>query len=185
MNVKNLIIGIGIFIIYLLAVNYGIHAFYPEPKYEKFCSGEYGRYSIKQDYSYPSVNCTFSKELQKQVDFCYQDGGNPIFEYDENGCNVAVERCDYCNKEYNESLAKYNKNYFLISLILGIITLLIGYFVLFVEPVGSSLMAAGVGAIFFGSVRNWQNLSDILRFVLLLVALILLVWIGLRVNKKK
>ena len=70
-----------------------------------------------------------------------------------------------------------------IALIAGIITLLIGYHILKSEPVGSALMASGIGAIFYGSVRNWENLSDIWRFLLLLAALILLILITVRVNR--
>ena len=61
----------------------------------------------------------------------------------------------------------------------------IGYGVLSIEPVGSALMASGIGALFYGSVRNWENLSDVWRFLLLLVPLILLVWFALRLNSQK
>ena len=80
---------------------------------------------------------------------------------------------------------KYDKFVFVIALIAGVITLLLGFGVLSVDPVGSALMASGVGAIIYGSARNWENLSNIWRFLLLLVALVLLIWIALRINKDK
>ncbi len=185
-NIKNLILGIGIFVVYLLMLAYGIEAFYPSPKYEDFCKTyESGRYPVKAYDPGFANNCTFSRELQEAQDQCYRDGGTPIFEYDDNGCTVTVRECDYCNKEFNEANNVYTKIVFIISIIVGIITLVFGYGIFSVEPVGSALMASGVGAIFYGSVRNWQNLSDVLRFLLLLIALILLVWIALRLNKEK
>ena len=71
---------------------------------------------------------------------------------------------------------------FVIALIAGVITLLLGFGVLSVDPVGSALMASGVGAIIYGSARNWENLSNIGRFLLLLAAFILLIWITIRAN---
>jgi hypothetical protein len=184
-NVKNIVLGIGIFIVFMLMLGYGIEAFYPSPKYEDFCSGaEFrGPYQVKADFN--SESCDFSKALQEQQDECYVEGGQPIFDYDDNGCSVAIKECNMCNKMYNEAQKDYSKVLFIISLIAGIVVLFVGYGLLSTEPVGSALMASGVGAIFYGSIRNWQNLSDIWRFSLLLIALVLLVWIALRLNSRR
>lgn len=183
MNVKNLVLGIGIFIVFLLMLNYGIEAFYKTPQYDGFCKNIGEPYPVKYGYANPGVNCTFNKALQEQVDQCAQQGGYPVYEYDDNGCTISLKECNLCQKEFNEADKEHSKVVFIIALIAGIITLLVGYTVLSVEPVGSALMASGVGAIFYGSVRNWQNLSDVWRFLLLVVALVLLVWIALRINK--
>ena len=63
--------------------------------------------------------------------------------------------------------------------------MLVGYTILSVEPIESLLMASGLGTLVYGSIRNWQNLSNIWKFLLLLAALILLVWIALRINREK
>lgn len=186
MNVKNLVLGISIFIVYLLVLNFGIEAFYPSPQYEDYCNN--------QNYYYPGtyptkpvtdgVNCTFNPTPQQQ-DMCSRQGGSLIAAtYDSNGC-PATYTCDTCGQEYNDAQKPYSQRVFLISLIAGIITLLAGYLVLSTEPVGSALMASGVGALVYGSRRNWQNLSNIWRFVLLLGALVLLIWIALRINRER
>ncbi|MEK6825718.1 MAG: hypothetical protein AABY00_02945 [Nanoarchaeota archaeon] len=186
MSVKNLVLGIGIFIIYLLMLSYGIEAFYPSPQYEDFCkSNEFGRYPFSGKGVDTATNCTFSKTLQEQNELCYSSGGFPVYQYSDVGCTTAVKECNFCNKYYNESQRAYSKIVFIIALILGIITFLAGYGIFSVEPVSSALIASGIGAIFYGSVRNWENLSDILRFLLLFVALVLLIWITLRTNKIK
>ena len=186
-SVKNLILGIGIFIVYMLMLGYGIEAFYPSPKYDEFCtSGRFeGPYPVKAVYDTSGANCTFSRNLQDAQDKCYRDEGQPIFDYDDNGCTVALKTCDFCNKEFNDANERYSKIIFVIALIAGVITLIVGFAVLSVEPVGSALMASGIGAIVYGSIRNWQNLSDVWRFLLLLVALVLLIFITLRLNRKK
>ena len=180
MNVKNLVLGIGIFIVFMLALGYGIEAFYASPKYEDFCKNN-------QYKTFPSIdlkNCSYSVTLQNRENECYSNGGQPNnYTYDGNGCTQNFI-CDYCNKNYMDSSNEYGKRVFIIALIIGIITLFVGYGILSVEPVGSALMAAGIGAIFYGSVRNWANLSSVFRFLLLLAALCVLIWIATRLNKK-
>ncbi|MEK6928384.1 MAG: hypothetical protein AABW65_00305 [Nanoarchaeota archaeon] len=186
MNVKKIVLGIGIFIVYLLVLNYGIEAFYASPQYQDYCSGaeHIGKYSLRYDVPDSVFNCNFSRQLQEQANTCYAEQGIPIYEYNDAGCTTSLKECNFCDKKYNEANLAHSKIVFAIALIAGIITLLVGFTVLSVEPVGSALMASGVGAIFYGSVRNWENLGNIWRFLLLLVAFILLIWIALRLNKR-
>lgn len=183
MNVKNLVLGIGIFIVYLLVLNYGIEAFYPSPQYEDFCSN--GRYSEP----WPAIqkideNLTCSRlPTPQEQTMCNDRGGMLVPEtFDSNGCTLTYT-CDMCNKEYNDRLKEHSQTVFIIAIIIGIITVIIGYAILTVEPVGSALMASGVGALVYGSMQNWQNLSNVWRFLLLLAALILLIWIAMRINR--
>ncbi len=185
-NVKNIVLGIGIFIVYLLMLGYGIEAFYPSPKYDDFCTpGRFQSYYPDKPIPATPVNCTYSPQLRDAEQACYVDRGSPIYEYDENGCTVSVRECDYCQRDFDDKNKQYSKIVFVIALIAGIATLLIGFSILSVEPVGSALMASGVGAIIYGSIRNWQNLSDVWRFLLLFAALVLLIWIALRLNRRK
>ena len=185
MKFKNIVLGIGIFIIFMFLLHNGIRAFYDIPKYEDFCGqGRFqGYYPEKPVPAYPS-NCTYSKQLREAEQQCYDNGGQPVYEYDDNGCYVSVKECDYCNKEFTEAMKIYNKNVFVIALVVGIIVLLTGYLILTVEPVGSALMASGIGAIMYGTITNWENLGNIGRFLLLLLAFILLIWIALKINKE-
>ncbi len=181
MNVKNLVLGIGIVIVFALALWQGIEAFYPSPQYDDFCITRAGLYPEKI-YAPQETNCTFSRQLQEQVDECYANQGQPVYEYNDNGCTTALKTCDYCSKDFEEAEKSYSKIIFIISLIVGIITLLIGYMFLNVEPVGSALIGSGIWSIFYGSAWNWRNFSNIWRFLLLLLALIILIWITIKLN---
>ena len=149
MAIKNLILGIGIFVVYMLMLGYGIEAFYESPRLSDYCD----------EFDQPRF---------------------PGGEINESEAAKSKE----CYDQFNSVREGYDKNVFLIALLVGLITLVIGYFILEQEPVGSSLIASGVGAIFYGSVRNWGNFSDVFRFLLLLIALIFLIWLSLRLNKK-
>lgn len=183
-NIKNIILGVGIVIIYGLVLWQGIEAFYPSPQWDNFCpAGRFeGPYPTKV-YPGGEPNCTFSKNLQDQQNQCLTDGGEPIFEYDDKGCNIALKTCNFCQKEFKEARDQYAKVIFIVAIIVGILTLIIGYSILSIEPVGSALIGSGVWAIFWGTAINFRNFSNIWRFLLLLITLILIIWIALRLNR--
>lgn len=187
MNVKNIVLGAGIFIVFMLMLNYGIEAFYPSPQYGEFCKNNIGRTYpevVKFSDSISKV-CALNKTLQEISDKCFSEEGIPVYAYNESGCPNSVKECNFCQKDFNDSEKSYSRSVFIISIIIGIITLLAGFLIFSAEPASSALMASGVGAIFYGSTRNWANLSDIWRFLLLLFALFLLIWISVKINKKE
>jgi hypothetical protein len=186
-NMKNFILGLGIVIVFGLVLWQGIEAFIPSPEYDEYCS--LGRFEGPYFPSKPGIEgetaCSFSRELQEEQNKCYALDGQPVFEYDDNGCVIAIKECDLCNKEYNEAVDAHSKVVFIISLIVGIIVLFVGYGYLSVEPVGSALIGSGIWAIFWGSVVNWRNFSSVWRFLLLLLALVIIIGITLRLNNPK
>ena len=187
MRFKSILLGIGIFVVFLLLLNYGVEAFYPSPKYDDFCKAGYSSYPAYEPYPVKvgASECVFSKTLREEADKCFLEKGNPIYEYDDAGCYISIKECNYCQRDYDDAQKEYSKFFFIVALIAGIVALIVGYSVLSVEPVGSALISSGIGSIFFGSVRNWDYLSDFLRFGLLLLAFILLIWLALRMNKDK
>ncbi len=187
MNVKNLVLGIGIIVIYALALWQGIEAFYPSPQYDKFCTaGRFeGNYFPAKPLPSGEPSCNFSRNLQEEQNRCYAEKGQPIFEYDDKGCTISIKECDYCQKEFEEAQEVYSMRIFIIAFIIGIITLIVGYSILSIEPVGSALIGSGVWAIFYGAAINWRNFSNIWRFLLLLVALVVIIYVTMRLNRER
>ncbi len=79
----------------------------------------------------------------------------------------------------------HSNRVFVISVIVGLITFVVGLFLLAKEPVGSALMASGIWAVFYGVVKNWRNFSEAWRFLILFVLLVVLIWLAMRYNEKK
>ena len=181
MKVKNLVLGLGIVVVYALVLWQGIEAFYPQPKYEDFCD-VYPDRPIHEKYPGENNNCTLPVNLETKQNACYKVKGEFRYEYDDNGC-VIEGYCDECNINYNEASDKYSRNIFIISLIAGVITFIIGFAILKVEPVGSALIGSGIWAIFYGTVRNWRNFGAGIRFVLLFIVLMILIWLAIRLNQ--
>lgn len=186
MKVKNLVLGIGIFIVFMFLLHNGIRAFYKSsPMYDDFCNSINSNYPREPKPLPLGQSCTFTEQLRNEEQSCYSQKGQPVYNYDQYGCQISVKECDLCQLQYDEARNDYNKVVFIIAIIVGIITLIIGYTILSVEPVGSALMASGIGAIVYGTIVNWENLGNFGRFLLLLVAFLLLVWIALKLNAQK
>ena len=88
-----------------------------------------------------------------------------------------------CREELEDARKSHSWVVFVISMIVAILAFVLGYSLLKTEPVGSALIGGGIWAIFFGSVVNWRNFGNIWRFLLLLVALVILIWFALRLNR--
>ena len=148
MNIKNLILGIGIVIVFGLALWQGIEAFKPSPQWDDFCKAA------------PAYPIEVGKGPDMNSASCIEQGGK----WTNNYCDFYSE----CQKQFDDAQKTQSKFIFLVSLIVGILALIIGYSILSIEPVGSALLGSGIWSIFWGSVVNWRNFSDIWRFLLLL-----------------
>ncbi len=164
MNVKNLVLGIGIVVVFALVLWQGVEAFMPSPQWEDYCN----------ENTIPAI--PVKPEAEERED-CVANGG--VW---RNGY------CDYyseCQRQYNEASGRHSQKVFFVSLIVAVIAVIIGFTFLKIEPVGSALIGSGIWAIFYGSVVNWRNFSTTIRFVLLLLVLVLLIWLTVKLNKKK
>jgi hypothetical protein len=167
MNFKNIVLGIGIVIIFGLVLWQGIEAFYPSPQYNNYCS------NVKVPQ--PVTTDVKNLDISTNSTYCLENNGTW-----QNGY------CDYyfeCQKALNKDLDAHSKIVFFISLTVALLVFIIGFLILNVEPVGSALLGSGIWAIFYGSVVNWRNISSIWRFLLLFVALVLLIFIAIRLNR--
>lgn len=178
-SAKNVILIIAIIIIFTLFSVYGIQLFYKEPQYSDYCKESY--------YSKPRIvsgmDCPENPELEAIMNDCY-DSENAVINqtYDEHGCLMNFD-CSTCNKDYEISREKWAKNYFIVAVIVGIIAIVIGALLFSLDVVGGGLMGGGALLIFVSSMRAWTALGDAVRFILLGLALVILIYIAIRINK--
>jgi len=164
---KKLILSIAIAILFVIFISYAIETIYPSPKYEAYCL---------PSLNVPSLNQT----LCETANFTWityqnipQEKTTPLVE--TGYCDTYTK----CQKEYNDASEPYNRNLFFICLIIGIIVVVLS-FILAVEAVSSGFMAGGVILMIYGTIRYWGNLSNVLRTIMIGIALVVLVWIGYR-----
>ena len=178
-NIKNLILGIIIAFVFLFFSVHGSKLAYTEPKYEDFCNYSYYQYPEKTRI----INCTEKPEVVIKTQDCYNKRGNAIPVYDENGCQKNIT-CDYCQKEYDKADEKYSRGLFLISIIFGVFVIAISALLVSVNSVSSGLMFGSLMFIIYGSARYWRFMNDWLRFIILGIALVVLIYVGYKIGKR-
>lgn len=173
--------AIAIVVVLNLFFNYAIHLAYPAPQWDKFCP-------IKQ------VNI-----MPETKEACLAEGGSwtenngeiitPESEEFDPGATrgrVAPRKVSYCNvnftcdQEFSSYQATYNRNVFLILVAAGIVSLLVGLLATLTAPVSLGLTLGGVLSLIIGSIRYWSGMQDYLRVILLGVALVVLIWLGIK-----
>jgi hypothetical protein len=171
-----IILGVFIAIMIITLFNLIVTYFYEEPKYEDYCTNyENTQYPMKYNYGWDiCTNCSFSKELQAQVDNCSKEGGISTYTYNEKGCAIELKECNFCNKEFDSAIKEYTKNTFFIYAAIGFALIVIGLFVnlLLIQII---LLPAGAFLVIEASLRNFDDkLYIIITFSLLIIAAVLL-----------
>jgi hypothetical protein len=168
MNLKNIILGIGIIIVFGLLLWQGIETFHPSPQYEDYCG-------LRLDKRIPMINQETCEELGGR----WNSHDYPLPETNITGY------CDEdftCRQQFEDAQKLHSQVAFYVSLIAGLIVLILGITILHMEPVGSALIGSGIWALFWGSAINWRNFTSGIRFTLLLVAFIFIIYVTLRLN---
>lgn len=180
-NYKKLILVLGIIIVLNLFFNYGINTFYKEPKYEDFCKPE------------------LSSKVYNLEDECKNAGGmwsaNPSFYTEDASKSVPVPQpvvkdikeprgwCDVqysCRKDFEGARDFYNRNVFIVLITAGIISIVVGFMIGQSEAVSLGLSFGGLLSLIIGTIRYWSAMNDYLRFIILGIALIILVYMGIK-----
>lgn len=134
-------------------------------------------YAISLVYDAPDRDMYFSVNTE---DECAEIGGD-WNEFEEKTLSSAGERAGYCdaNSAYNEAREPYERNVFIALVILGVISLGIGVLISGTSVVATGLSFGGVLSLIIGSLRYWSSADDIIRLLILAIALALLIWLGI------
>ena len=183
-NLKNLALGIGIIVVFGLALGYGIEAFYPSPEWDDYC----GKIVVPQTFDSIGNLLPVTQDQCESIEGAKWEGySSPRPIKLDSGIVSETGYCNYhyqCQIDFEDAQDEHSKKAFIISIIVGLIAIVIGYSVLSIEPVGSALLGSGIWSFIYGGAVNWRNFSDYWRFGLLFVVLILLIWIGISLNRR-
>jgi len=167
---------IGIVIVLNLFFLYAIKTAYPKPEYEDFCPKE---------------------QVVKQIETkeeCLEGGGQwqerdirvkPISMYD--GDVVTIEEpAGYCNQNFtcsqsfDEVRENYERNVFILLIVLGVISVVVGFLTIGKEVVSLALSLGGVLSFIIASIRYWQFASDWVHLGILTIALAVLIYLAIK-----
>lgn len=177
-KVKDIILGISIAVIFAFFIGFGIAAFYDGPERQDFCEGIDP--SIATD-SCPAAQKTPAPVSDRYFESCWceQDcSGDKCVDSDT--CFKTNPEYTQCQKDYDDAREAYSKNVFIIACLIGLITMIVGGFVLKHESVSPGLMGGGFLTILYGVVRYWEFAGDWLRFIILGFILAMLIYFAYR-----
>ncbi len=167
---------IGIVVVLNLFFNYALSLIYKSPDYLTFCP-----------------NSQVIKQINTQEE-CITAGG----QWDANIVPAPVNKSDvtapaeptgYCNqnyicqKKFDAASMIYDRNVFITLVILGAVSLVVGVLMAANVVISSGLAYGGVLSFIIASTRYWSSADDLIKVVILAIALALL--IGIAVKKFK
>ena len=161
-NLKKIALALGIVILLNLFVWTGIRTFYKGPDRNDYCI----------DYRIPIVteqDCISANGQWKKTQV-EPSSPKPV---QEGYCSDKPT----CFTLYEEAIKPYNRNVFIIYVILGLVSLLIG-FLIKVDSVSAGLNFGAIILFVTGTIRYWSEMQEYLRFIITGFALALLIYFG-------
>lgn len=167
-------LAIAIVIVLNLFFNFAIKLVYDAPTYEKYC---------------PQKQVTIQPTNQQA---CVDQGGawtdngfrnQPVPVIIDASSPKVEGYCDLnftCQKEFNTANQIYNRNVFVVLVILGIISFGVGFWLMAYSAVSTGLSLGGVLSFLVGTIRYWSDMDDYLRVIILGLALLALIWLGIK-----
>ena len=163
---------IGIVVVLNLFFNYTLSLIYPAPEYEDFCPQS-------QVVTVPDTQNECVAQGGQWTDNAYY--GPPSQSYGEASKPVPKGYCDLqftCRQAFENAQDPYNKNVFIVLVVLGALAVLVGNLLKGNEVISNGLALGGVLSFIIASMRYWSSADDLFRVIILAIALGLLIWIA-------
>ncbi len=174
---KQVILSIAIALVLVFFVAYGISVFYEAPEWEDFC-GEEPKISVENILNESA--CLEKGGQWTPWGFEGPEMPREVVPKGEGHCDLFFE----CRQEFEDTSDVYNRNVFIIALILGLGIIITGV-ILKLESVSVGIMGGGALLIFYGTMRYWGELGKYVRLAILGFVLAALIWIGYKKFGKK
>jgi len=159
---KKFILASAIVIVLNLFINYAVQTISPAPRYDKFCTEDFNNYP--KPFTYPQTEVK-TPEAQAEYDKLYREQNIKQME---------------CNKAYMDSTNAYNRNVFIVLVVAGLASITVGFFVASSGAVSLGFSFGGLLSLVIGTIRFWSDMQDYMRLGVLGVALVALIWVGVK-----
>src|SRR3989339_398113 len=162
---------IGIVIVLNMFFNYALSLVYKQPKYEVFCP------NTSQVVTIPDTQkACVDKGGQWTNDTYY---GKPVImgEIQPKGyCDLQFT----CRNNFEAKQKVYDRNVFITLVLLGAICVAFGNFFKRNLVVGIALSLAGVLSFIIASMKYWSSADDLIKVIILAIALAILIWLAIK-----
>lgn len=174
---QKIALALSIIVVLNLVFNLGLSTFYKAPDVDNFCGEE-------------------TRQIYTTKDSCNAVGGEWIESFPEEADSPRVlndstnftPRCNAkatCYAEHETARDLYNRNIFIALVILGVISLGVGFFAISVKAVSAGFLFGGFISLLVASIRYWSGMNEYLRFIILVILLAGLIFLGYKRLKDK
>jgi hypothetical protein len=166
---------LAIAIILNLFWTYATRIVYNQPEYEDFCPQSQVVDSIETQEACLEVGGQWNANIgMKEPVVLTPDSTVKPTGYAQGYCDQTFT----CNKNFQDASEVYNRNFFVIFVIVGVASLILSVFLVGSEAVSLGLSFGGVLSLIIGSVSYWSDMNDMLRVGILGVALASLIYLA-------
>ncbi len=165
----------GIIIVLNLFFNYSASLVFDEPVFDAYCPVEL----MSQTYA--------TKDQCLTVGGSWTENTMPAIPQEKmTRPDMSQTITGWCNSTYtcqmgfDDAQQIYNRNVFIVLVVLGIISIVLGFTFAGISAVSMGLSLGGVLSLVIGSIRYWSDMNDIVRVLVLAVALAVLIWLGVK-----
>ena len=182
-NLLKLALAAAIIIILNLFFIFSIQLVFEKPKYDDFCGRE-------QVHIIPETQEECLTVGGQWVEGTFVQRGLPRLERLE-PVVIREDQKGYCNEdftcreEFQDARLFYERNVFVSLILLGTLTLIASFLLRAIAVIAPALAVGGVLTLFIASVRYWSEMQDYLRVIILGIALVALLWAGVKRFKDK
>ena len=163
---------IGIVIVLNLFFNYTLSLVYKNPVFENFCPANQVNEIITT-----SKACVAQGGQWNESNFVPTPVNlNQKTPTPQGYCNLQFT----CQNNYNAAQKAYDRNVFITLVILGALCVAVGTFLKSNMVVGVALSLAGVFSFIIASMRYWSSAEDLIKVVILGIALAILIWVAIK-----
>ena len=161
---------IGIMIVLNLFFNYALSLAYPQPEYNTYCP-------TSQVVTLPKTQDQCIDKGGQWTDDAYYGKPVPAGEVQPAGyCDIQYT----CRQSFESAQKTYDRNIFVALVVLGALMVFIGNFFKGNEVVSNGLALGGVLSFIIASARYWGNADNLIKVIILAVALGLLIWVAIK-----
>ncbi|MGV8168929.1 MAG: hypothetical protein ACP5N3_02630 [Candidatus Nanoarchaeia archaeon] len=177
-KIMNAVFGIGIAVIVFIVALLGIRAFYPEPTYEKYCNTSI----YSQPYPAFSIyDCPRNVSVEECINIMNTKGVDAKTTEEMQAQETQMR---VCSEQYDKASKSYNKIFFIIASILGLIAIIVAYLLLDIMSLSAGVAFAGIVLIIVAFARGWNDSNDILKFVIGLLIALVVIFLAIKINSR-
>ena len=168
----------GLVIVLNLFFNYSASLFFDEPVYDAYCPIDITNRSYTSKDQCLTVGGSWTENSypyapEEKVTAPAKLGTSESI---TGWCNPTYT----CQKGFDASQKIYNRNIFIILIVLGVLSIVLGFVFAGLSAVSIGLSLGGVLSLIIGSMRYWSDMNDIVRVLVLAGALGVLIWLAVK-----